>query len=130
MAQARLASAEVDRFMRAELRFPDGRTGLVVCSLFSLILFRSRVVVQGDQGVLSVHGPFRPQLFHRLQVRFGERIRSERFPGETTFTHQLRAFVKAARGQATIATDAIDAIANMRVIDAIYDKAGLKRRGT
>jgi hypothetical protein len=32
--------------------------------------------------------------------------------------------------QATMATDAVDAIANMRVIDAIYDKAGLKRRGT
>jgi predicted dehydrogenase len=130
MAQARLASAQVDRFMSAEFRFPDGRTGRVVCSLFSLILFRSRVLVRGDQGLLSVRGPFHPQLFHRLDVRVGQTIRPERFPGETTFTHQLRAFVKAVRGQATMATDAVDAIANMRVIDAIYDKAGLKRRGT
>ena len=129
-AQARLAAAQVDRFMRAELRFPGGRTGRVVCSLLSVILVRSRVVVRGDRGVLSVSGPFHPQLFHRLHVRVGERLRSERFPGETTYTHQLRAFVKTVRGQATMATDAADATANMRVIDAIYDKAGLKRRGT
>jgi predicted dehydrogenase len=129
-AQARLASAQVDRFMRAELRFPGGRSGLVDCSLLSLILVRSRAVVQGDQGVLGVSGPFHPQLFHRLDVRVGKRLRSERFPGETTFTHQLRAFVKTAHGQGTMATDAKDAIANMRVIDAIYEKAGLKRRGT
>jgi predicted dehydrogenase len=130
MAKARLASAQVDRFMRAELRFPDGRTGQVVCSLFSRILFRSRVVVRGDQGELRVSGPFHPQLYHRFEVRAGRSIRSERFPGETTFTHQLRVFVKTVRGQATLATDALDAIANMRVIDAIYDKVGLKRRGT
>jgi predicted dehydrogenase len=129
-AQARLASAQVDRFMRAELRFPDGRTGRIVCSLFSWILFRSRVIVRGDLGELRVDGAFNPQLFHRFRIRVGGSVRSERFPGETTYTHQLRAFVKTVRGQATMATDAEDAIANMRVIDAIYDKAGLKRRGT
>jgi predicted dehydrogenase len=129
-ARARLASAQVDRYMRAELRFPDGRTGRIVCALFSRILFRSRVVVRGDRGELRVWGPFHPQLYHRFQVRVGPSVRSERFPGETTFTHQLRAFVKTVRGQATMATDAVDALANMRVIDAIYDKAGLKRRGT
>ena len=129
-AEARLASAQVDRFMRAELRFPDGRTGRIVCSLFSWVLFRSRVIVRGDLGELRVDGPFNPQLFHRFKVRVGGSVRSERFPGETTYTHQLRAFAKTVRGQATMATDAEDAVANMRVIDAIYDKAGLKRRGT
>jgi predicted dehydrogenase len=129
-ASARLASAQVDRFMRAELRFPDGRTGQIVCSLFSRILIRSRVVVRGDQGELRVTGPFHPQLFHRFEVRAGRSLRSERFPGEGTFIHQLRALVKAVYGRATVATDAMDAIANMRVIDAIYAKAGLRRRGS
>jgi predicted dehydrogenase len=129
-AEARLASAQVDRYMEADLRFPDGQTGRIVCSLFSRILFRSRVVVRGDRGELRVSGPFHPQLYHRFEVHAGGSIRSERFPGEGTFTHQLRAFVRTAYGQATMATDAVDAIANMRVIDAIYVKAGLKRRGT
>ena len=128
-ARARLASAQVDRYMQAELRFAGGRTGQVVCSLFSRILLRSRVVVRGDRGELRVWGAFHPQVFHRFEVRVGQSVRSERFPGETTFTHQLRAFVKAVRGQAPIVTDPVDAIANMRVIDAIYLKAGLKLRG-
>jgi predicted dehydrogenase len=129
-ARAKLSSAQVDRFMEAELRFPDGRTGRIVCSLFSRILFRSRVVVRGDRGELLVDGPFHPQLFHRFKVRVGDAVRSERFPGEGTFTHQLRAFLKTVRGQGTMPTDAVDATANLRVIDAIYDRAGLKRRGT
>ena len=129
-AQARLASAQVDRYMEADLRFPDGQTGRIVCSLFSRILFRSRVVVRGARGELRVSGPFHPQLYHRFRVCAGGATRFERFPGESTFTHQLRAFVRTANGQATMATDAVDAVANMRVIDAIYEKAGLRRRGT
>ena len=128
-ARSRLASAQVDRYMEADLRFPDGRTGRIVCSLFSRILFRSRAVVRGDRGELRVSGPFHPQLYHRFEVCVGGAVRTERFPGETTFTHQLRAFAKAVRGEAVMATDAADAIANLRVIDAIYEKSGLKRRG-
>jgi predicted dehydrogenase len=129
-ARARLASPQVDRFVQADLRFPDGRTCRIVCSLFSRILLRLRVVVVGDRGTLRVHGPFHPQLYHRFRVRVGAAVRSERFPGESTFTHQLRAFVKTVRGQGSMATDAVDAIKNMRVIDAIYARAGLKPRGT
>ncbi|MCL4179704.1 MAG: Gfo/Idh/MocA family oxidoreductase [Verrucomicrobia bacterium] len=129
-AEARLTSAQVDRCMEADLQFPDGQTGRIVCSLFSRILFRSRVVVRGDRGELRVSGPFHPQLFHRFRVQTGGATRFERFPGESTFAHQLRAFVRTVLGQTTMATDAVDAIANMRGIDAIYEKAGLKRRGT
>jgi len=129
-AQARLSSPQVDRFMRAELQFPDGRTGRFVCSLFSRILVRARAVVQGTEGELRVTGPFHPQLYHRLTVRRGQAVRCERVPGESTFTYQLRAFVEAVRGRGGMATNAEDAIANMRVIDAVYERAGLQRRGT
>jgi len=129
-ARARLSSAQVDRFMQAEMRFPNGQTGRIVCSLFSRVLFRSRVVVRGDRGELRVSGPFHPQLFHRFKVHVDGATRLERFPGEGTFTHQLRAFVQTVRGRATMMTDAVDAIANLRVIDAIYAKAGLRSRGT
>jgi predicted dehydrogenase len=54
----------------------------------------------------------------------------ERIPSDPTYTHQLRAFVAALRGGPPMPTDTTEAVANMRVIDAIYDKAGLKRRGT
>ena len=50
--------------------------------------------------------------------------------GENAYTLQLRAFVRAIRGEIKLNTDPADAIGNMRVIDAIYEKAGLKLRGT
>jgi predicted dehydrogenase len=49
--------------------------------------------------------------------------------GDSTYTCQLRAFAAAVRDGAAVPTGGADAIANMRVIDAIYAKAGLPRRG-
>lgn len=129
-AHARLSSAQIDRYMRAELEFPEGCTGVFVCSLFSIVLLRTRVVVRGTEGEMRVVGPFHPQLYNRITVRRGDAMRCERVPGEATFTYQLRAFVDAVKGRRPMTTSPEDAIANMRVIDAVYERAGLKRRGT
>ncbi len=79
---------------------------------------------------MRVFNPIAPHLYHRLSVRKAAGVSRERVAGESTYTHQLRAFVEAVRGGTPMVTDARDAVANMRVIDAVYDKAGLKRRGT
>jgi predicted dehydrogenase len=50
--------------------------------------------------------------------------------GKNVYVLQLRAFIRAIRGEAKLNTDPTDAVNNMRVIDAIYEKAGLKKRGT
>jgi predicted dehydrogenase len=129
-AEVRRSSPEVDRWMRAELRFEDGRSGRVECSLFSAKLLAVSARVIGSRGRLDVFNPVAPHLFHRLRVRAGGERRSESVPGEATYTHQLRAFAAHVRGAAKMSTDARDAIHNMRVIDAVYDRAGMKRRGT
>jgi len=129
-AQVRRSSPDVDRWMRAELSFEDGRSGRVECSLFSAKLLAIRARVIGSRGELDVLNPVAPHLFHRLRVRAGGKSRSESVPGETTYTHQLRAFAAHVGGGPRMSTDARDAIANMRVIDAVYDRAGMKRRGT
>jgi predicted dehydrogenase len=49
--------------------------------------------------------------------------------GENSYTLQLRAFIQAIRGELKLNTDPVDAIGNMRVIDSIYEKSGLKQRG-
>ncbi|MCX8108475.1 MAG: Gfo/Idh/MocA family oxidoreductase, partial [Verrucomicrobiae bacterium] len=128
-AYARLSSPQVDRYMEAKLEFPDGRTGRIVCSLFSLVLVRSLVVIRGTGGILHVTGPFHPHIYHRIKIRRGCKVRTERVPGDSTFTYQLRAFVQAVQGKRLPLTDAHDAIANMQVIDAIYERAGLQPRG-
>jgi predicted dehydrogenase len=127
-ARAWLSSPGVDRRMEADLRFPDGRTGRIVCSLFSRTLLRVRAEAVGDEGRLRVLNPVAPHLFHRVSVRGRAGRRAERVSGEATYTHQLRAFVRAVRGGAPPLTPASDAIANMRVIDAIYRAAGLEPR--
>jgi predicted dehydrogenase len=128
-AEARLSSPGVDRWMRAELRFPDGCTGRVTASLFSTALLRMEARVRGERGELHVRNPFAPQFFHRLRVRTGIGSRVERVRSEPTYTHQLRAFVRAVRGEAPAATDGRHGVANMRAIDAIYRAAGLAVRG-
>ena len=128
-ADARLASPRVDRRMTAELRFPDGGSGRITCSLFSSQLLRLGAVVRGEHGELRVFNPFAPHFYHRLSVRTAHGRTTERVAGDATYTHQLRAFVAAVRGAAA-PVDIADAVANMQVIDAVYEKAGLPKRGS
>ena len=128
-ATARLSSPGVDRAMEADFRFADGRTGRITCSLLSGTLLRASALVRGDAGQLSVLNPIAPQFFHRLTVRTATGTRTERLRGDATYTYQLRAFVAAVRTGTPVPTGPDDAIANMRVIDAVYSAAGLPLRG-
>lgn len=129
-AQAKHRGPQIDRAMTADLRFADGRTGRILCSLWSSSLLRLQARVQGDRGELHVLNPYLPHLFHWLTVRAGGKTRRERARGESTYTYQLRAFVDAVRHGAPFPTGPDDAVANMRVIDAIYQAAGMAPRGT
>ena len=128
-AEARLSSPNVDRWMRAELRFPDGRSGRITCSLFSARLLQLQAIVRGERGEMRVINPFVPHFYHRLSVHTPAGTTREHIPGEATYTHQLRAFVAAVRSGAPTPTDPDFGVANMRVIDAVYGRAGLPRRG-
>jgi predicted dehydrogenase len=129
-AQAKLHSPDVDRAMRAELRFPSGHTGTISCSMWSSSLLRLHAVAVGDRGEMRVFNPTTPQLLHRLKVTAGGTSRVERFPRRPTYEYQLDAFAAAVLdGQDTL-TPPSDSIANMRVIDSIYRAAGMKPRGT
>jgi predicted dehydrogenase len=128
-ATAQLLAPGVDRRMTAELRFADGRTAGLSCAFFA---FRPRISVRvlGEEGELHVLNPILPHLWHRLTVRTHQGKRSERLAGESTYTHQLRAFVAQSQGGPAMPTDGADAVANMRVIDAVYQQAGLPLRGS
>ena len=114
----------VDRAMEASLRFPDGRTARLTCSLFSAWLLRASATVEGSAGRVSVFNPIAPHFYHRLRVLTPAGTRSERVAGPSTYECQLRAFVAAVRDGAPVPTGPADAIKNMRVIDAIYAAAG------
>lgn len=128
-AAARLSSPGVDRYMEADFCFPDGRRGRMTCALLSAVLIRARAVVRGDRGEMRVLNPIAPQFFHRLRVRNDLGTRVERLTGDATYVYQLRAFAEAVRTGRPVPTGPQDAVANMRVIDAVYTQAGLPRRG-
>lgn len=127
-AQARCATPQLDRWMSADLRFPNGVAASFTCAFWSSNLIRITARVVGEQGELYVINPILPHLYHRLQTRTARGVRTEKVPGDSTYTYQLRAFVKAIQGEGPL-TDGCDGLANMRVIDAVYEKAGLQPRG-
>ncbi|GAA5188785.1 Gfo/Idh/MocA family oxidoreductase [Rugosimonospora acidiphila] len=127
-ARATLRSPGVDRAMTARLDFPDGATGELIASLWSRHLLGLSLRVTGDAGWLRVFNYLMPGMYHRLTWHSGGRTHRERVAGESTYTHQLRAFVSAVREDAPVPTSARDGVANMRVIDDIYRAAGLAPR--
>ena len=129
-AEARLFAPQVDYKMSADLSFADGRTAHLVCDMLSPRLFRSSLKIKGAEGKLQVFNPYHPHWFNWLRVRGRNGSHSEHVRGENVYALQLRAFIKAIRGETKLNTDPADAIGNMRVIDSIYEKAGLKQRGT
>jgi predicted dehydrogenase len=128
-AEARLASPRIDRWMTAQFAFADGCTGRMTCALFSSTLLKISARVIGELGELHVLNPVLPHFFHRLSVRTAQGKRVERVPGQSTYHHQLQGFVRSVLDGAPVLTSAADAVANMRIIDEVYRKAGLTPRG-
>ena len=69
-----------------------------------------------------------PYRGHTIEIRTREGLRTETIPGETTYDHQLAHVVDVLAGRARPLTGGEDAVANMRVIDAVYRAAGLQPR--
>jgi predicted dehydrogenase len=121
----------VDRWIRAELSFGDGRTGRITAGMWSAAIIRTHVRVTGERAAMTVINPQAPQLFNLIVVRPGGRIRWERVPGRPTYEYQLEAFVSAIRRGGPVPTGPSDSVGNMTVIDSIYRAAGLQpRRGS
>ena len=128
-AQAWLKSPGVDRRIEAEVRLPSGASGHLTASLWSRTLLRIEARVSCERGALIAINPVAPQLWHRLTVCVDGLRQRESFPKTATYLHQLRAFAAAVQTGQPIATGPQDAVANMRVIDAMYRAAGLQPRG-
>jgi len=127
-AQPKLRDPRVDRAMTAEVRFAEGHTGRIRCSMWSPRLLEISAHVVGDQGELHALNPVLPQLYHRLSVRSSTGKRVERFPRRASYAYQLDAFVAAVLRGEPVKTTPQDAIENMTVVDAIYRTAGLPLR--
>ena len=85
---------------------------------------------QGDYGELLVTNVIAPHGGHLLTVKSRGEQTQEVVRGDPTYFYQLKAFVAAVRGQQPVATHGGQGVLNMRLIDQVYEAAGLPPRGT
>ncbi len=126
--QAKLRDPQIDRAMSAEVRFAEGHTGRIRCSMWSSRLLDFSAHVVGEHGELHATNPVMPQIYHRLSIRSSAGKRVERFPRRASYAYQLDAFAAAVLRGEPVKTTPQDAIENMTVIDAIYRAAGMPLR--
>lgn len=129
-ARAWMHSPQVDRAVKADLTFANGITGHIHCSMWSSTLLHLGAKIVGDTGQITIRNPYVPQIYNRVTVRTAFGTRHESITRTPTYNYQLAAFVQAIHTRAPFPTNMQDAIANMRVIDDIYQAVGLQARGT
>lgn len=130
-ARARCATPGVDLDIEAQLAFTSGPTATLKCSMQPEdgVLFR-RLRVMGDQGVLEFDNPVTPHAGATLSIESdAPSVPQIVSGGETTFHFQLRHVLEVIEGRAQPLTGGMDAVNNMRAIDAVYRAAGLRPRG-
>jgi predicted dehydrogenase len=115
----------VDRVTSGLLAFPGGGQ-LTFCSALQLASYQ-RVVVLGSQGRIEVLVPFTPQKDYACRIIIdsgasldGSSAVFEQFPAVDQYALQCDQAAAVMRGEAAQEFPIEDAIANMRVIDALY----------
>lgn len=129
-AKAETGPKYIDIATEVDLDLAGGATAKMTCAMKKDSVINATFMARGERGEIRVINPIAPQRGHQLIVKTGAGEKTETVPGDTTFTHQLRAFVKAVRGEAKFPTDGAEGIVNMRVIDDVYRAAGLPPRAT
>jgi predicted dehydrogenase len=156
-AEAKTKSPGIDRWIRAHLRWADGRTGMITVAMYSLAPPMIDLRVSGNHGLIKVLNPTQPGYYNRVTLKPHSGRRSVRDPlaptrfsfpgvtqaiststqtrtkhmrvrGESTYWYQMKAFVEAIRDGTPVLTGPDDAVKNMEVIDEIYRAAGLQPR--
>jgi predicted dehydrogenase len=119
----------IDTSMEAELSFPGGVLGITTSNMLAektawpeSMTFHA----YGDGGQLKVLNPMCPQWGHRILATLADGTKvEEELDGATSYEYQLRAFCEAVSGSDATPTGGADSVANMRLIDAIYEASGL-----
>jgi predicted dehydrogenase len=121
--QYKCSSPEIDRWMRAKLRFPSGVEGEAEFGFRGFYTPRAGVAITCEKGSIKWDGK-------GLKLETNGNVIRESLPTESTYQLQLEAFVKRIKGEESNALPPDDAVLTGRVLDSIYEKAGLALRGT
>lgn len=127
-ATAEVGPPKIDAALGADLEFPSGATAHVH-SAMNDPSGRILLEIEGTRGRIVADNPLAPQNGNNLTIENERGVSSGEVVAGTTYHHMLRAFVDHVRLGADYPTKGPDSINNMRAIDAIYEAAGLPRRG-
>jgi predicted dehydrogenase len=131
-AKAHAFSKYVDRGMSADFIFDNGATGNMICSFHNFNPMRFVNIssrIKGKKGKIKVLNPFLPHLFHSITISTDKGIAKKKIEGETTYDYQLKAVADHILKNTPLPITMNDAIENMEIIDDVYTKAGMVRRG-
>ena len=117
-----------DRLVSALAEFPGGRQLTFTCATQTSA--HQRVTIAGDKGRIEIAIPFNAPPDRPTHITidsgadlFGGGARTEEFATCDQYTLQGDAFSRAVLGEAPLEYSIEDAIANMRVIDAVFRSA-------
>ena len=117
----------LDEWVRAELAFPGGATGVLYSSMAAEeVRMTARLV--GDAGEVSAGNFVLPHRDDSVRVTAGGTEREERLGLRPSYAYQLEAFAAAVRDGGPVPTDADDAVATAELIDDCYRAAGFDLR--
>ena len=122
-ARHRRIAPEVDRWMRAVLRFPSGARGVLECGFRGW--YRKRMVIGAtcERGRIELDED-------GVAWRKNGRTGRESIAHGWTYQLQIDAFARSVRGEDSAAPPPDDAVGNARVLGAMYAAAGLAPRPT
>jgi predicted dehydrogenase len=127
-AKIEMASCGVDQAVEAELRFKNGATATLHCSMVPHDRGRTTTLrVIGDKGELFVRNPIAPQMGHELRWHSASDWRSETAAYTSSYFHQLLAVSRAIASEAKLLTEGEDIVENLAAIESIYRSGGFPR---
>jgi len=128
-----LMREQIDQEMSADLQLSNNATAYIRTSFRgSGVMPKLFVDIKGSAGSMYCMNPVLPHVYHYITVKTPQGSRTEKCYGpekQSTYWHQLQAFVHAIRNNGEMPYSPTDAVAAMKIIDEIYVKAGLKKRG-
>lgn len=119
----------VDLDMVAELEFSGGIPAKLRTDMKEGTVNKALFIIEGERGRIEVENPIHPHRGHSIRAYLDGGFDHYTIAGSTTYDHQLDSIVNALDTGAPHPCEGADAIGNMALIDAIYDKAGFARRG-
>jgi len=128
-AHAETGPPQVDVLLEARLRLPSGAEARISGDMRPDARVKMELHVEGELGKMTVENPLAPQMGHRIVLDIGGKASEEELDRRTSYAYQLDAFIAAVEDDEPLATDAEDAVKQMRLVDRCYEAAGLPLRG-